>query len=221
MRYKPHGLPETPYLKAKEIWDNRIGSARHQAWNWRLAFFGALAVCFVLVLGLIYLSTKSTVVPFIVEVGQGGEVLAVTKAVQANRSANDAEIKYFLTKWIRDVRQVPLDVVIKKQSWLSAYGCMRQSAALKMNEYVKAEDPMARIGRETVSITPTAILKMSDKTFQVRWTENVFSKDGSAKESYRMTALVTIDFSKPATEKDMLANPLGLFISDFSWSKEM
>ena len=35
--YKPEGIPLTPYLKAKEIWDNRIGSARVQAYNWRLA----------------------------------------------------------------------------------------------------------------------------------------------------------------------------------------
>ena len=219
--YKPEGLPLTPYLKAKEIWDNRIGNARVQAYNWRLAFFGALALCFVLVIGLIYQSAKSTVAPYIVEVGPGGEVLAATKALQANRAPKDPEIRYFLSKWLKDVRQVPLDAVLKKQSWISAYGCMRQKAAMKMNEIVKKDDPMSRIGQETVSIAPTAIVKMSENTFQIRWTEDVYSKEGAPKESYRMTGLITVDFSQPASEKEIMTNPLGLYITDFSWSKEL
>jgi len=219
--YKPEGIPLTPYLKAKEIWDNRIGNARVQAYNWRLAFFAALGLCFVLVIGLIYQSAKSSVAPYIVEVGPGGELLAVSKAVQANRAPNDPEIRYFLAKWIKDVRALPLDAVLKKQSWMSAYGSMRQKAALKMNEIVRKDDPMSKIGEETISVTPAAIVKMSDKTYQVRWTEDVFSKEGSPKQSYRMTGLVTIDFTQPTNEKEIMSNPLGLYISDFSWSKEL
>ena len=219
--YRPEGIPVTPYLKAKQIWDNRIGSARLQAYNWRLAFFGALALCFLLVIGLLYQSAKSTVTPYIIEVGPGGEVLAATRAVQANRTPNDPEIKYFLAKWVKDVRGLPLDVVVKKQSWVSAYGAMRQKAALKMNEIVKKDDPMSRVGQETISVTPAAIVKMSDKTYQVRWTEDVFTKEGSPKQSYRMTGLISVDFSQPTTEKEIMANPLGLYITDFSWSKEL
>ena len=34
--------PVTPYQKAAQIWDERIGSARVQARNWRLMAFGCL-----------------------------------------------------------------------------------------------------------------------------------------------------------------------------------
>lgn len=219
--YKPEGIPESPYQRAKEVWDNRIGNARLQAYNWRLAFFGALALCFVLVGGLIYQSTKSAVAPYIVEVGPGGELLAVSKAVQAKSLPNDPQVKYFLIKWIKDMRDMPLDVVVKKQAWISAYGYMRQKAALKMNEIIKAENPMSKIGQETISITPAAIVKMSENTYQIRWTEDVFSKEGAKKESYRMTGLISVDFSAPKTEKEIMSNPLGLYIKDFSWSKEL
>ena len=219
--YKPAGIPESAYQRAKEAWDNRIGNARVQAYNWRLAFFGALALCFVLVGGLIYQSTKSAVAPYIVEVGPGGELLAVSKAVQAKGLPNDPQVKYFLIKWIKDMRDMPLDVVVKKQAWISAYGYMRQKAALKMNEIIKAENPMSKIGQETISITPAAIVKMSENTYQIRWTEDVFSKEGAKKESYRMTGLISVDFSAPKTEKEIMSNPLGLYIKDFSWSKEL
>jgi type IV secretory pathway TrbF-like protein len=219
--YKPEGLPVSPYQKAKDIWDNRIGNARAQAFNWRLAFFSAIGLCFLLIIGLIFQSVKSSVVPYIVEVGPGGEVLATTRATQVNKSPNEPQIKYFLSNWIKDVRALPLDVVIKKQSWLSAYACMRQKAAIKMNEIVRKEDPMAKVGEQTISVTPAAIVKMSEKTYQIRWTEDVYSKEGAPTATYRMTGLISIDFSQPSTEKEMMNNPLGLYVSDFSWSKEL
>jgi type IV secretory pathway TrbF-like protein len=36
--------PETPYLKAAQVWDERIGSPRVQAKNWRLMAFGSLVL---------------------------------------------------------------------------------------------------------------------------------------------------------------------------------
>ena len=44
VRYGKTPKPETPYQRAGQVWDERIGSARVQAKNWRLAFFGALAL---------------------------------------------------------------------------------------------------------------------------------------------------------------------------------
>ena len=34
--------PETPYQRAAQVWDDRIGSARVQARNWRYMAFGSL-----------------------------------------------------------------------------------------------------------------------------------------------------------------------------------
>ena len=44
IRYGTAPEPETPYQRAAQVWDDRIGSARVQARNWRLAFFGTLAL---------------------------------------------------------------------------------------------------------------------------------------------------------------------------------
>src|SRR5258708_27066334 len=42
VRYGRTPQPETPYQKAAQVWDERIGSARVQAKNWRLMAFGSL-----------------------------------------------------------------------------------------------------------------------------------------------------------------------------------
>ena len=44
--YGTSPYPETPYQKAGQVWDERIGSARVQAKNWRLMALGCLALSF-------------------------------------------------------------------------------------------------------------------------------------------------------------------------------
>ena len=44
VRYGRTPEPETPYQRAAQVWDDRIGSARVQAKNWRLMAFGSLAL---------------------------------------------------------------------------------------------------------------------------------------------------------------------------------
>ena len=42
VRYGHTPAPETPYQRAAQVWDERIGSTRVQARNWRLIAFGNL-----------------------------------------------------------------------------------------------------------------------------------------------------------------------------------
>lgn len=218
---KPDSLPVSRYIRAKEEWDSRIGNARVQAANWRLAALGIFGLSILLLFGLIYQSTKSAVVPYIVQVGPNGEVLSSVKAIETSRAPQDNEIKYFLGKWVHEVRGVPLDIVVKKNDWINAYLFMKPRAAIKMNEYIKQENPMSKVGEETVSVKLTGVIKMSAKTYQVRWVEDVFEKGGGLKETYKMTAVLTVDFKRPTNEKDILNNPLGMYISDWAWAKEI
>jgi type IV secretory pathway TrbF-like protein len=72
--------PETPYQRAAQAWDDRIGSARVQARNWRLAFFGMLALSGGLSAGLVWQSARGHIVPWVVEVDKLGEARAIEPA---------------------------------------------------------------------------------------------------------------------------------------------
>ena len=63
VRYGRTPAPETPYQKAGQVWDERIGSARVQARNWRLFAFGNLVLAGGLALGLIWQHTRGAVTP--------------------------------------------------------------------------------------------------------------------------------------------------------------
>jgi type IV secretion system protein VirB5 len=65
--------PVTPYQKAAQVWDERIGSARVQAKNWRLMAFGSLILSAGLASSLVWQSTQGTVTPWVVEVDRLGQ----------------------------------------------------------------------------------------------------------------------------------------------------
>ena len=72
VRYGRTPEPETPYQRASQVWDDRIGSARVQAKSWRLAFFGMLALSSGLSGGLVWLSASGAIVPWVVQVDKLG-----------------------------------------------------------------------------------------------------------------------------------------------------
>ena len=68
VRYGRTPEPETPFQKAAQVWDERIGSARVQARNWRLIAFGNLFLAAGLAGGLIWQAARGTVTPWVVEI---------------------------------------------------------------------------------------------------------------------------------------------------------
>ena len=81
VRYGATPDSETPYQRAGQVWDDRIGSARVQAKNWRLAFFGMLALSGGLAAGLVCQSARGTITPWVVQVDRLGQAQEVAPAV--------------------------------------------------------------------------------------------------------------------------------------------
>ena len=80
VRYADTPQPATPYQSAAQVWDERIGSARVQAKNWRFMAFGCLALAVLMAGGLVWRSAQSIVTPYVIEVDNAGEVRAVGEA---------------------------------------------------------------------------------------------------------------------------------------------
>src|ERR1700743_232895 len=91
VRYGATPEPDTPYQRAGQVWDERIGSARVQARNWRLMAFGCLSITGGLFGALILPALASRVVPYVVEVDNLGQPRAVSEA-EAGYHATDPQI---------------------------------------------------------------------------------------------------------------------------------
>ena len=218
-RYAEAPEPVTPYQAAAQAWDERIGSARVQARNWRLMAFGCLALALLMTGGLVWRSAQSIVTPYVVEVDTGGQVRAVGEAATPYRP-NDAQIAHHLARFITLVRSLSIDPVVVRQNWLDAYNYTTDRGAAVLNDYARTNDPFARIGQESVTVQINSVVRASDSSFQVRWSEHRFV-NGAAAGIERWTAVVSVVLQTPRTEQRLRRNPLGIYVNGLSWSREL
>src|SRR5262245_44984264 len=73
-------IDASPYLSARREWDERYGSLITRARNWRFSAVLALGVALISTCGLIALSMKAKVVPYVVAIDNLGRVLAAGPA---------------------------------------------------------------------------------------------------------------------------------------------
>ncbi|MAB14131.1 conjugal transfer protein TrbF [Parvibaculum sp.] len=211
--------PETPYQRAAQVWDERIGSARVQARNWRLMAFGCLILSGGFASALVWQSTTGNVVPWVVEVDNLGEAHTVGPA-DASFEPSDPQIAFHLARFIEQVRAIPADAIIVRQNWLRAYEFTTDRGALALNDYARANDPFTRVGRQQIAVEVSSVIRASPNSFRVAWTERHY-ENGQLSTTERWTAILTIVIQPPRDAERLRANPLGIYVNAINWSREM
>lgn len=211
--------PVTPYQKAAQVWDERIGSARVQARNWRLMAFGCLLMTGGLGAALVWQSTQGTIVPYVVEVDRLGAAQAVAPATVDYRPT-DPQIAFHLARFVENVRQVPADPIVLRENWLRAYDFATDRGALALNDYARVNDPFARVGETQVAVEISSVIRASESSFRVAWIERRYAS-GQLAATERWTAILTVALQPPRTAERLRKNPLGVFVHAINWSREM
>ena len=217
--YGTSPYPETPYQKAGQVWDERIGSARVQAKNWRLMALGCLALSFATSGALIWRSLQSTVTPYIVEVDETGAAKAVGPATEPY-TPSDAQIAHHLAGFISDVRSVSTDPVVVRENWLRAYEFVTAQAATTLSAEAEANDPFTDVGRRSRTVEVVSVVRVSDKSFQARWIEKSYEQ-GALREAKRFTGIFSVVMQPPRDAARLRTNPLGLYIASLSWAEDL
>ncbi|HEY8248591.1 MAG TPA: conjugal transfer protein TrbF [Hyphomicrobium sp.] len=211
--------PETPYQRAAQVWDDRIGSARVQARNWRFMAFGSLALSAGLSAALVWQSMSGSIVPWVVQVDKLGQAQAVAAAV-ADYRPTDPQIAFHLARFIEEVRSIPADAIIVRQNWLRAYDFTTQAGALALNDYARANDPFTKVGKQQIAIEVSSVIRASPDSFRVAWIERHY-QDGSLSSTERWSAILTVTVQIPRDPEKLRANPLGIYVNAINWSKEL
>jgi type IV secretion system protein VirB5 len=201
------------------VWDERIGSARVQARNWRLMALGGLALSAGLSGGLLWQSMQSRVVPYVVAVDRLGEPQAIAPA-DKDYQPTDPQIAWFLAHFITDVRSISLDPVLMRANWLAAYDFVTDRGARFLSGYAREADPFGEVGTRTVSVQVTSVVRASDRSFQVKWIEREYERGNLAGTS-RWTAILSVVMRPPASAETLRRNPLGLHVDAIDWSQEL
>jgi type IV secretion system protein VirB5 len=192
VRYGRTPAPETPYQKAAQVWDERIGSARIQAKNWRLMAFGCLLLSGGLASALVWQSVRGTVTPWVVQVDRLGQAHAVA----------------------------PADGIVLRQDWLRAYDFTTDRGAAALNDYARTNDPFANLGTLQISVEVTSVIRASPTSFRVAWIQRSY-ENGSLSATERWTAILTVIIDTPRDADRLRKNPLGVYINAINWSKEL
>src|SRR5580658_1436408 len=103
-KWSPDGPLDTPYLRARQEWDSRMGSAVVQARNWRLANFACLFLVLLSLAGIVYLGAQPKAVPHIIEIDSLGAPRYVGPAGEtaAHYVPAEATLKYHLRRFVED-----------------------------------------------------------------------------------------------------------------------
>jgi len=211
--------PETPYQKAAQVWDDRIGSARVQAKNWRYMAFGSLILSAGFAGALVIQSARGTVVPWVVQVDKLGQAQSVASAT-ADYRPTDPQIAWHLARFIEQVRSIPADPIIVRQNWLRAYEWTTDRGAGALNDYARTNDPFTKVGKQQIAVDVSSVIRASPDSFRVAWTERRY-ENGQLSATERWTAILTIVVQPPRDAERLKANPLGIYVNAISWSREI
>lgn len=208
----------TPYQRAGQVWDDRMGLSLAHARNWRRMAFANLGVAAFLGAGWWMQAQQAVVKPFVVEVSDWGQTQRIT-ALGGTYEPTEAQVGHALAGWIRNVRAKSVDPVVIRQNWLAAYDLVTPRTAGFLNAWAQAHDPFADVGREAVNVEILNVVRRSRRTYDLQWRETRFVNGQQAAQE-RWRALITLKLQPPRTEAELLKNPLGLRIEDISWTPD-
>jgi len=223
------GENENPYLSARRTWNDQSAANVANRQMWQLLCILAMMIALSGVGGMIYIGSQSKFVPYVVEVDNLGQVAAVAPAQRAD-IADPRVIHAAVASFINDARLVTPDITLQRKAVFRLYSMLSSNdpATAKANEWLNGTEdssPFKRAIKETVSIDILSVIPQTPDTWEVDWMETMRDRQGSVQNKpFRMRALITV-YIVPATpqttEEQVRNNPLGIYVRDFSWSKQL
>jgi len=210
----------SPYLDARKEWDERYGDLITRARNWRSVAWVLGAIAIVQAAGLIYVSTKASVVPFVVAIDNLDRVVAAGPA-QQTPGAPERLVRAALYEWISDLRMVTSDGVAQRRAIDRVYSMIGSGtpAQVQISEFYSNDPPAARAQKSSVAAEVKAVFATSDKSYQVEWSETARSLSGEVLSQENWKAAITIAVNPPTDERLARINPLGIYVVGVSWSR--
>lgn len=215
--------PANPYAAGRKEFNDQYGRLAKNAASWRrMAFlmFVLLAVSLGVVL---WMAQSVKVVPFIVQVDQHGYQVAV-QAVVASDGMDDRVIMSRIADFVTNTRSIYADRTALVALITKAYDSIETgSPALgKLDAYFRENNPLAK-SDIVVDITINSVLRAApegNKLWQAEWSEMTFDQ-GKLKGERFFKGTFAIEPHSPTNIKEIMRNPLGIFISDFHITEKL
>ena len=218
-----------PYLSARRSWNDHVGGLAASRRMWQLVAIMSLLIVLASVGGIIAIGSQSKFVPYVVKVDKLGDAVATQRADRA--APVDARVvQAQVGSFIQSSRMVTADIALQRQAIFRVFSMLSATdpAMAKMTDSLNGNPettPFARAAKETVAVEIASVIPQTKDTWQVDWTETIRDRTGGLlSPPAKMRALITIrvaEIGKNTTEQQIHDNPLGIYVSDFSWSRTL
>jgi len=209
---------DSPFVAAKREWNERYGDYVAQAKNWRLAAIFSLTIACILAAGTIWLAGQSKLVPYVVEVDKLGASAPIGPAARA-ATPDQAIVRAQLASFISDARTVSSDGTAQRTTLTRVYSLIGTTVKPYLDDWYNAHSPFVIGSTSTVAVNIDAVLPQSTMTYQVQWTEIQRDRSGAHSATTHWEAEVGVGFHPPADEATMLRNPMGIYVTQLSWTQ--
>jgi type IV secretion system protein VirB5 len=213
-------IVQTPYLRARQEWDERFGDQIKSRNNWRLAAFLSMATALVCVTGMVAIGYRSNTVPYVVALDDVGRAVPVIPAKQV--AVKDVRLQEaVVARWVTNLRTVIADAVAQRRLVDEVYAETGQNspASATITEFYSKNSPFDLLTKQTVDASVESIVQQSPKTYEVAWTEVTHDLNGNLMSSHRYRAFVSVVTQEVTDARQALVNPLGLYVTNLTWGE--
>ncbi|MDR1649753.1 MAG: hypothetical protein LBR71_05785 [Synergistaceae bacterium] len=205
-----------PWMKARERHMDMYANLVSSASQWRTGMFVMMVLLFLSVGCNIYLSTTVKVQPYVIQVDRHGYAIPVkmTEVSGVDQRVILSQVGLF----VYDMRIRVMDRQAQLIFAEDSYRCVaRNSPASRRLDAYYREAPPTR-APSPVAIQIESVLPYSPHTYQARWSEATRS-DSSEPAITSYTGLFTVAISPPTDMENLLTNPMGVYVTDYSIEK--
>lgn len=208
------------YQKAFDIWEERIGTAKRQAFSWRLSCLLCLIIILLLLVVLFSVITSKKNYVYVAEIKPGQSVVNMVPLAQSY-SPTTAQKEYFVSQFIQKIMSLSVDPVLVKKNWLDAYSFVAGKAVAQLNVYAQKNKPLALLGQATNSVLITGFNPIGNNSYDFSWTQKSYDNSGRLISLKLYNGIFTVVSDQvPDQIQSMMNNPFGLKIVYLSMTQQ-
>ena len=206
-----------PFAAGRTEAAERYGYLSKNAAQWRRISFVFLICCVVCIIMVIHTSSKITVVPYIVQVDKHGYQVAVNPIAPAN--IDQRLIISTVARYVWALKTVFTDAEAQLYNMNFIYNSTANMSAAqtKYQAYFRENNPLG--SNRSVHAIVNSILPLSAKTWQAEWTEDEYQEGRKLSTKHYRGIFETSVSTAPKAMNEVIANPLGIFITDYNYSE--
>jgi type IV secretion system protein VirB5 len=217
--FKPQKAVKSPYLDdALGSFNEMYGAYVRAARQWKMAACGFFVLAAVSLGACVAMALQHKVVPYAVEFNDHGEAMRIT-CVDEMAQPNERQIRAAIGNWIKGARTVYVDRRAQDNLFKVTYAMTLPSSPAynTLYEYHTVNNPYEVAEKSTVEVVVNSVRPISDKTWLVEWTETTKDRSGRVLDNRVWQGTVMVAIVPPTEESQIMLNPIGLFVEQFSW----